>query len=351
MGHVRIGGGVYGIAAEIEDADGWIWQLVNVLDGSRSPDQVTAEVCDRCPEVTRGEVESALEQLIEGGYLVDAAAPPPAELSPRELERYARSMQYYRWTDLTPRRSEWDVQSILKHARVAVVGVGGAGGAAALSLAASGVGHIHCVDADTVELSNLNRQTLYTEDDIGKPKADAAAARLRRLNSDITVTSRRLRIEDERDFGPVLVNTDLLVLGADRPPAIRIWANRACLAAGTAWVDGGYHGAHITVGGYTPGNGPCWECLRAGDNAEERLPVASMDDLVKALPKAPGHPVTAVTAGLSGQLMAHWAIALLTGAAPVTPGTVYGVNLMVPGDPVSVHHPRRPGCPACGATG
>jgi len=57
-----------------------------------------------------------------------------------------------------------------------------------------------------------------------------------------------------------------------------------------------------------------------------------------------------VPAGLSGQLVAHLAIALLTRTSPVTPGTVYGANLMVLGEPVAIGHPRRSGCPACGGT-
>ena len=58
-------------------------------------------------------------------------------------------------------------------------GVGGTGGAAARDLVASGVGHLHCVEPDVVELSNLNRQTLFREDDLGRPKLDAALAALR----------------------------------------------------------------------------------------------------------------------------------------------------------------------------
>jgi molybdopterin/thiamine biosynthesis adenylyltransferase len=346
-GQVRIGGGLYGIGAEIEDPDGWVWTLVRLADGTRERARIVADVCAAHPGLPEEEAGDALAQLIDAGHMEDAAAPPPDDLSDRERDRYARSLQYYRWTDQTPRSSPWDAQRALKSARVALVGLGGAGGAAALALAACGVGRLHCVDADDVELSNLNRQTLYTEDDIGTPKVDAALTRLRRLNSDITVTGERRWIGSQADFAALLPGHDLLVVCADRPAPIRVWANRACLAAGTPWIDGGYHGALITAGAYAPGRGPCWECLRATENARVGLPVTNGEDLAKALPRAPGHPVTAVTAGLSGHLIAHLAIALLTGTAPITPGTVYGINLMTPGDPLIVHHPRRPDCPAC----
>jgi hypothetical protein len=234
---------------------------------------------------------------------------------------------------------------------VVLVGLGGTGSAAALALAASGVGRLHCIDADTVELSNLNRQFLYTEDDLGKPKADAALARLRRLNSDIEISAERLRLASMDDCAAAVAGCDLLALCADEPDDLRIWVNRACLAAGVPWVDGGYHGPLVTVGAYAPGTGPCWECLRAGELARLDLPAADPDDLARGLPRAPGHPATAVSAGLSGQLAAHLAMALLTRSSQITPGAVYGLNLMVPGDLVVVEHPRRGDCPACAGAG
>ncbi|WP_198667315.1 HesA/MoeB/ThiF family protein [Glycomyces dulcitolivorans] len=347
-GNVRIGGGVHGIAAEIEDPDGWVWTLVRACDGTRDRRAIVAEVQGAHPALTEQDVAGALEDLIAAGHVEDAAAPVPSELSERERERYGRSAQYFRWTDLTPRQSIWDVQVKLKQARVLMLGVGGAGGAAALSLAAAGVGHLHLVDCDTVELSNLNRQTLYTEADVGRPKVEAAIEHLRALNSDITVTGEHARIEGVEDFFPLLEGRDLMVLGADGPPGIRRWANRACLKTGTPWVEGGYHGPHMMTGGYVPGDGACWECLRLAEDRRRDLNLASEEDFDKALPKAPGHPVISVTAAISGQLKAHWAIALLTGAGAARPGTTWGVNLMTPGEPQTVDFPPQPDCPACG---
>jgi molybdopterin/thiamine biosynthesis adenylyltransferase len=335
---IRIGGGVYGIAAEITDPAGWLWTLLSTADGTSGPAGIIGQVCRAHPAAAEPDVRDALNGLIAAGYMEDAAAAEPADFTPREQERYARSMQYHRWVDLAPRSSPWDVQRMLRGARVVVIGLGGTGAAAALSLAASGIGHLHCIDADAVELSNLNRQVLYTEADIGKPKADAAVARLRQLNSDVEITAGRRLIASGDDCAAAVAGHDLLALCADRPDDLRRWANRACLDAKVPWVDGGYYGPLITAGAYVPGVGACWECLRAGEPGS-------------SVPRAPGHPATAVAAGLSGQLVAHLAMALLTGAMPVTPGTVYGINLMVPGEPVVIEHPRRSNCPACAGAG
>jgi molybdopterin/thiamine biosynthesis adenylyltransferase len=349
-GKIRIGGGVHGIAAEITDPGGWLWSLVTAIDGTSEPAQIIRQVHSAHPDAAEPDIRDALDALISAGYAEDAAAPPPDDFTRREQERYARSTEYYRWIDLTPRSSPWDVQRILRGARVVVVGLGGTGSAAALSLAASGIGRLHCIDPDSVELSNLNRQALYTEDDLGRPKAEAALAHLRRLNSDIEITAERLRIASRDDCAAVVAGYDLLALCADQPDELRIWANRACLAGRLPWVDGGYHGPLVTAGAYVPGTGPCWECLRAGELARLDLP-ASAGDRARGLPRAPGHPSAAVPAGLSGQLVAHLAMALLTRTSPVTPGTVYGVNLMLLGEPVVIEHPRRSGCPACDGIG
>jgi molybdopterin/thiamine biosynthesis adenylyltransferase len=258
--------------------------------------------------------------------------------------------------DLTPRTGPWETQLRLREARVLLIGVGGTGGHAAQALVASGVGHVHCVDPDVVELSNLNRQPLYREPDIGHPKVAAAVATLRALNSDVTVTGERREVrgpEDLTDLMSAPTSTsahayDLLVLAADRPEALRRWANRACLTAGLPWVDAGYRGPLVTAGVYVPGQGACWECLRDGEIARRDLRLGPGQDPEVASPRMPWNPASAVTAGLSGALLAHAALALLTGVPAMEPGFRFGVNLMLPGDPVHQRTPRRPDCPACG---
>ncbi|MBY8880934.1 ThiF family adenylyltransferase [Streptomyces sp. PLK6-54] len=351
-GNVRIGSVIYGIGAEVLDPDGWIWTLTQMMDGSRTPGQIADGVTARHPAVPHGDVWAAMADLREAGFVDDAAAPPPAGLLPRDRVRYARGVALLRWMDLSPRASPWSAQLRLRGARVLVVGVGGTGGAAAQILVASGVGLVHTVDPDVVELSNLNRQLLYRETDIGRPKTDAALAALRALNSDVTVTGQRREVRGPDDLAHLLTSRpapyDLLVLGADRPPEIRRWANRVCLALGTPWVEGGYRGPLVTAGVHVPGDGPCWECQRAGEAERRDLRLEPGQDEDAASPRMPWNPASAVTASLSGTLVAHAALALLTGVPPMRPGFRYGVNLMALQDPVLQRHPRRADCPACG---
>ena len=114
------------------------------------------------------------------------------------------------------------------------------------------------------------------------------------------------------------------------------------------WVEGGYRGPLVTAGVHVPGRGPCWECQRAGEDARRDLRLAPGQSEDAASPRMPWNPASAVTATLSGTLVAHAALALLTGVPPMEPGFRYGLNLMALGDPVLQRHPRRATCPACG---
>jgi molybdopterin-synthase adenylyltransferase len=348
-GKIRIGWVSFGIAAEISDPDGWVWTMLTAMDGSRDLTEIVAHVHSVHPGQPVDVLRRGAEQLASSGYAEDAAGPVPANLTERDLLRYDRAVGFYRWLDLTPRASSWEPQSRLRGARVTVVGLGGSGGVAALALAASGVGHLHCVDPDDVELSNLSRQVLYAEADIGKPKTDSAVTRLRELNSDIEITGQRAEITRAADADGLAEDCDVLLLTADRPPELRIWVNRACLSARRPWVYGGYHGPLVQCGVFVPGEGPCWECnARTLDTRSAAIGAHTEDSPQRRA--AMFRAVGATSAGLSGYLAAHHVISLLTGIPPVVPGQVSMVNLAAIGASQVFSEPPHPECEACAAS-
>ncbi|MGH3388093.1 MAG: HesA/MoeB/ThiF family protein [Actinomadura sp.] len=328
-----------------------MWSLLESMDGTRTVDQIVTRVGDLHPAASADSVRAGLDRLVGSGYIEDAGAPDPAVLTDRDKERYSRSRRFFRWLDLIPRANSWEPQLALRAARVTVVGVGGTGGHAAQALAASGVGRLHCVDHDVVELSNLNRQILYCEDDIGASKVETAVSRLRRLNSDIEITGAELRIEGVSDLARLAADCDVLVLAADRPPEIRAWTNRACLAEGTPWVHSGYHGPLVTVGTFVPGIGACWECLQESDDERHRAMGTNPADADAPYRRAAlANAVCAPSAGLCGNLAAHAALALLTGVPRWPVGEIHAINLVAIGEHLVVDDARRPGCQACGKT-
>ncbi|MGH3757613.1 ThiF family adenylyltransferase [Actinophytocola sp.] len=349
---VRIGGDVPGITARIADPDGWVWALLGTLDGTRTVDQVVAELVRRFPARpaagVRDEVLRDLDELIAAGYVEDAAERPPEALSARERERYGRCRALWRWM-ARDGRSSWDTQLLLRQARVVVVGVGGTGSTAALSLALSGVGRLHCVEPDVVELSNLSRQVLFTEQDVGRPKVDVAVRRLRARNSDIAITGEALAITGPRTLVGLAARFDVVVLAADQPKQIRSWANQACHATGTAWVHGGYHGPQVNVGVYRPGTGPCYDCACVADRERQSGLPPHTASPTKATERTTGTQASnAVSAGISGQLTAHTAMSLIAGVPRLPVNREYAFNLVTfDGDVVLALDAPRPDCPTC----
>lgn len=351
---IRVGGATQGIASEVDDPTGAVWTLLSAMDGRRDVEQLVREVGERHPDVPGDAVRDGIRQLRELGHVEETGDADPPELTARDRARYDRSRRWFRWVDPVPGRSSWEPQVRLQQARVTIVGLGGTGGQAALALAASGVGRLHGVDPDVVELSNLNRQVLYDEADLGRFKADVAVSRLRRCNADIEVTADRHQVSTGAAMAALAEDCDVLVLAADDPPDLPVWANRAGLATGTPWVECGYHGPLVGVGVFVPGEpgAACFECLRA-DEEDRRAALGVRAGDAPDWAPAVGHAVAAPSAGISGLLAAHAALALLTGAPRLAAGRRYQVNLVAlgqPGGPAWVGGAPRPDCPACGPT-
>jgi len=151
-------------------------------------------------------------------------------------------------------------QAALARARVAIVGLGALGAAGADILARAGVGHLRIIDRDVLELSNLQRQVLYSEQDLadGLPKAEAARRRLSAINSSIKIEAELadLRPENARRL---LRDVDVVLDGTDNFPT-RLLINDLCLAQGIPWVYAGVIGASVHSFPILPGDGPCFRC-------------------------------------------------------------------------------------------
>ncbi len=345
-GLVRIGGGVPGITSGLRDPDGSVWGLLALLDGSRTVGQIVDELGRRFPTRSPREVRQAVDDLNSAGHLEDASE---TELSESERERYSRSRMFWQSVDRTPGRRSWDAQLRLRQARVVIVGMGGAGCSAARLLTMSGVGQLHCVDADVVELSNLNRQGLFIERDLGRPKVEAALERLRQHNSHVELTGSREYIGGPDQLRALALTCDVLLMSADQPSTseIRSWTNEACLDTGTAWVHSGYDGPRVSIGMFVPGSGPCYACARAAEQ-HRRTVVSPRTAWAPGEAMQREHAANASSASVAGDLAAHAVQRLIVGAPDLPVNREYCANLATLGehDVLALEQPW-PGCPAC----
>jgi len=312
-------------------------QLLEALDGKHTPAQLRARFGAE-------EVDETISQLRELDVLEDAA---DDELVPaRERARFDRQLRYFSdvgGADLTPS----ECQRRLREAKLAVLGVGGLGGAAAWSLASVGVGEMWLVDGDRVEASNLNRQTTYAEAEIGLLKVEVAAARLRAFNPAMRVSATARRLESEADVAEFVAGADFVIDAADWPPHdFERWCNAACFAAGIPFITMSHFPPVARVGPlFVPGTTGCYVCQEAALRREYPLLDASIEQRRdKPLPAATLGPACALIGGHVGLDAMHF----LTGLArPSTLGVAHISDLRtmaVEREPIV----PEPDCPVCG---
>ena len=173
------------------------------------------------------------------------------DFSAEEIEQYQRHLSL---PDFGP-----EAQGKLKGAAVLVVGAGGLGCPALQYLAAAGVGKIGIVDDDRVDASNLQRQVLYTHDDIGQPKAEVAARRLTKLNPYVEIVPLVARLTRENAKG-VLDGYEIVIDGTDSFNS-RYLINDACVLFDKILIYGAIHQFEGQVSVFNLGDGPTYRCL------------------------------------------------------------------------------------------
>jgi adenylyltransferase/sulfurtransferase len=171
-------------------------------------------------------------------------------LSDSELERYSRQLVLPEWSGAAQER--------LRAATVIVVGAGALGSPAATYLAAAGVGRIGLVDQDAVELSNLHRQPLHFTPDLGAPKAESAAAKLRFLNPEVQLEPYPVRL-DEANAGAIVMGADLVVDCSDSFET-RYLVNDTCCREQIDLVEAGVLGFTGLAMSIRPGRSACYRC-------------------------------------------------------------------------------------------
>jgi len=191
-------------------------------------------------------------------------------LSRDELERYDRQIMIKGLGE--------EGQEKLKRAKVFIAGAGGLGSPVSIYLTAVGVGTIRVVDHQRVELSNLNRQVLHWDEDIGKKKIDSALEKLGRLNQSVKIEATEETIT-EANVSQLVAGFDLIVDAMDNLPA-RYILNKAALERNIPFFHGavyGFEGRAMTI---IPGQTACLRCLYRGVVPREKFPVIGVTPAV-----------------------------------------------------------------------
>ncbi len=207
-------------------------------------------------------------------------------LSNSEMERYDRQMRISGWGE--------EDQKKLKQSKVVIMGVGGLGCPASIYLGAAGIGNLVLVDKENSELSNLKRQILHWQKDIGKPKVLSAKEKIGELNPEIKVEALKTEIT-EQNIDELASGATVIVDAMDNFK-VRFMINEVSVKRGIPFIHAAIYGFQGQMTTIVPGKGPCLKCI---------FPVAP--------PEAERFPVAGVTPGMLGILQAAEAIKLILG--------------------------------------
>lgn len=240
-------------------------------------------------------------------------------LTPEERYRYRKQLDVSGWGE--------EGQGRLKEATVFIAGAGGLGAPVALYLAAAGVGCIRICDEGTVDRSNLNRQLLYAEAEVGERKAEAAARRLAELNPRVRVVALSEAL-DRRSADRLIGGADIILDCLDNFEG-RYVLNEQAVRKGIPLVHGGIHGFTGQVTFLRSPRTPCLACIFPHAPAYEQVPVVGP------------------TAGVIGSVEASEALKYLAGVGePLENRLLIWEGEAAEWDMVSVQ--RNPCCPVCG---
>jgi molybdopterin/thiamine biosynthesis adenylyltransferase len=238
--------------------------------------------------------------------------------SQRELERYKRQMMLF----------GEEGQERLKKAHIFIAGAGGLGSPVSIYLAVAGIGTITIVDMDVVDQTNLNRQILHYDRDIGRKKTASAEEKLRELNPDIIINAVDVKI-DEINAAKLIGRAEGIVDAMDNYPT-RYLLNDVAIAKKIPLFHGGIRGFYGQATTIIPGTTPCLKCI---------------------FPKPPPKevfPVMGVTPGIIGTIQANEVIKYLLGSGELLMGRLFiWDGLQAHGEEICVE--RNPACEACGS--
>ena len=248
-------------------------------------------------------------------------------MGPEQIQRYSRHF-------LLDEVGEKGQRKLLR-SKVLLIGAGGLGSPTALYLAAAGVGTIGLMDADVVDISNLQRQVLHTTADVGKPKVESGARTLTALNPDVNVIRlpERITVDNALD---IVERYDVIVDGSDNF-GTRYLVNDACYLAGKPHVHGSIFQFEGMASVFAPNKGPCYRCL---------YPTPPPAGLVPSCAEA---GVLGVLPGIVGVVQATETVKLLLGIGDPLIGRLLtydalGMRFR------EVKLRRDPACPLCGVT-
>jgi molybdopterin/thiamine biosynthesis adenylyltransferase len=332
--------GLDGNLIEIPDEDGSVSKLLELLDGTNSIEDI-AKVLN----ISLDDTNEAIMAFDEYGLIEDANADTYG-LNNEELDRYRVNLNYFS-TLSNLENNKYSFQSKLNNSSLSILGLGGSSTLAA-TLVGMGIGKITGLDYDKVELSNLNRQFISNEDDIGRLKIDVMSEKLKKINPNTELKLFNLKVTDAKCLQDVIKDSDIVVNGIDRP-AIQStrWVNSACVQLRKPYIQGGIGNNSIMLQKYVPGCG-CFDCFLINsirnDELFEHQIKSAYGEMFEKRNTSFGPNVMTLNGFISAEIAKH----LLDYGSPINVSLAYEFDSKTMERREPILWAKQNDCPTCG---
>jgi len=259
-----------GTAIEMSDPSGFISSVCNLMDGNLSQAQLAQMLCDTYPYESKY-LPDLLNVLNEQYLLEDTNKNQPNILTEYDISRWRRNIEFFGAYSKAD-ENKYSQQEKLKTIKVTLLGLGGAGSHLLYDLAALGIHHIQAIDFDTIELSNLNRQILYDETNIGSLKTEVAKNKINSFspNADIKFINKKISSSD--DIEQLLYDQDIVISVVDQPrESIIDWVNIACVRRKVPFICGAFDQKWALCYSVMPHKTGCIECWKTSARKSNML--------------------------------------------------------------------------------
>ena len=349
--YCRIEGKIYffnqpGTAIEMEDPSGFIELVCKCMDGKLTFNQIQNSLSTTHPYECLY-LESLLGALDDEYLLEDVVSNYPSRMNDHELERWSRNIEFF-GSHCKANNNKFSFQEKLTSTKVVIFGLGGVGSNVLYQLSALGINNITAVDFDIISLSNLNRQIIYHETDIGQFKTDIAKNRISEFYKNSKLNFITKKISSSVEIENIIVNHDFVIVAIDDPrDKIIDWFNVACINQNIPFLCGSLDSKLVMCYTIIPQKTGCVECWKISQNSTNLKfhNIIQQPNFINS--KSPNIAIMPLISILTG-LMTNEFLKIITGIGePQSLGQLYTFNFITSNISISEQWKINPSCPVC----